>query len=348
MLNDRLYQTLKARFGEVRLSNEGQRLISPSVYNPMTKRYDKGSDKSGEYYRVCCPYCHDKRFRLYVSHRWNTMGTDGKVFGRNLVFCFNEHCSMQHFEDELQLYIGKRPSLGTHDEAPEETAVFAVVSLPGRCPLLSELPANHAARAYIEKRRFDPDMLAKIWDVRFCTDAPEDSQGFVPGTRVITRMVKGRIIVPVYRSGDLVGWQARTLTNQEPKYYTMPGLKKSQMLYNGDRAAKSRFGVVVEGVFDAFRVGERAVALLGKSMSHHQKQLTLAYWGSGALCILLDADAVEDMERISGMLGKDAFRWGSFCLTLPPDMDPADMDQEELWGLIVSYARTRNIQLSPC
>jgi hypothetical protein len=346
MMNDRLYHVLKVRFGEVHVSNEGERLVEHKHYDPVTRTYGYATTSPGEYYRVCCPYCKDRRFRLYVSYRWNTL-EDGKPYGRRLIVCHNERCSMRHFEDELHLYIGNRPNLGKHDESVREEFSYAPTTLPGRCLLLSELPPNHAARAYVEKRKFDPNELAAVWDVRYCAEVPEDAEGFVPGTRAIARMVRGRLIVPVYRSGDLVGWQARALGSQEPKYYTAPGFKKSQLLFNGDRARRSRFGVVVEGVFDAFRVGERAVALMGKAMSLHQRQLALSYWGAGALCIMLDADAIEDMERIANMIGKDSFRWGSFCVTLPPDMDPADMDRDSLWGLIVNYARTRGIQLTP-
>jgi hypothetical protein len=348
MMNEALYRHLKSRFGEVEISNAGERAHTRKVYDGLRKEWKEEIVSAGEYYRVCCPYCHDKRFRLYVNYKWNTV-VEGRVYGRGLIHCFNESCSMRHFEDELHAYIGKRPSVGQHDDDARAAVVsFSPVDWPGECVPLNALPTNHAARGYVESRGFDPNELAALWDVRYCTRTTEDQDGLIPGTRTIARMVRGRLIVPVYRSGDLVGWQARALGPAEPKYYTMPGLKKSHLLFNGDRARKYRFGVVVEGVFDAFRVGDRAVALLGKTLSEHQKKLALSYWSMGALCILLDADAVEDMENISKMLGKDSFRWGSFCVTLPGDNDPADMKREELWELIVSYARNRNIQLAPC
>jgi DNA primase len=160
-------------------------------------------------------------------------------------------------------------------------------------------------------------------------------------------MVRGRIVIPIYWNEQLVGWQARSLDPNEKtmKYATMPGFSKSKMLFNGDRAKKHKFGVVVEGVFDAFRVGDRAVALLGKSLSHTQQQLVLSWWGSGSLCVMLDPDAIEDAERITTLLNPNAYRMGVFSLTLPEDTDPADMDREVLERMIADHARSRGIPL---
>jgi hypothetical protein len=208
------------------------------------------------------------------------------------------------------------------------------------------LPFEHPARTYTQKRRFDPDELSKLWNVHYCQSTAVDENGFIPGTNAKAYLVEGRLIFPIYRAGVMVGYQARVIGDHQVKYYTMPGLRKQYMLYNGDRAKDYDFGVVVEGVLDAIRVGPQAVALLGKHMSWRQRELIIAYWGSGALCILLDPDAMKEMERIQRMINPQSFRWGSFCLPLQPGTDPGDMERDALWGLIASYARTRNVQLT--
>lgn len=334
-LNPALYNSLVARFGTVKFSNEGQRLLVQMKQNEMLKYVEEIVD-AGEYYRVCCPYCKDTRFRLYINHRWNTRTPDNKPYGRYMIVCFNESCDMSFFEDELKPYIADKPVLGRpFNVEREKLQTIREVQLPGQCVALASLPDYHPARNYIVSRRFDVKELTDTWGLQYCIDHPNP-------------LVRGRIIIPVRWEEKLVGWQARAIGEASPKYYTMPGLNKNMILFNGDRARKFKFGVVVEGVFDAFRVGERAVSMLGKSMSYHQRQLVHAYWGGGACCIMLDADAIEDMKNTTKLFNPEAFKFGIFSVELPEGQDPGSMDKDSLWSLISSYARARNIPLTTC
>lgn len=72
VLNPVLYQRLVELFGSVKVANAGQ---SATPFS------------GGEQYRVCCPYCNDKRHRLYISHLYATSEH------RGLAYCHNEtHC----------------------------------------------------------------------------------------------------------------------------------------------------------------------------------------------------------------------------------------------------------------
>lgn len=346
-LNPNLYWALKQRFGTVKIANEG------NPYRKITKKVD-GRDKDytvdpGEQYRVCCPYCGDTRHRLYVNHMYRTVDSFGNVVGKYLAHCFNEKCDIANLESELKLYVQWQTHIRPAEYDPRAAqAMFTSVTLPGHCVDLNRLPSTHPAIQYItNERKFDPKELQNDWGVVYCESAEEDQEGFIPGTKIYSRLVRNRIVVPIYWQAKLVGWQARTLEpDHKIKYYTMPGLHKNYMLFNGDRARHHRFGVVVEGVFDAFRVGTRAVSLLGKNMSIHQRQLASAYWSTGALCILLDPDAIEEMDDLQQLIAPGAFRWGSFAVTLPDNNDPADMERDALWQIIVGCARNRGIQLA--
>ena len=249
---------------------------------------------------------------------------------------------MHFLEEEFKAYMDQRPRIERPSELKlADTTSFKEVKLPGRCVALGDLPVNHPALSYLRGRGISPGELAVEWQVCFCVDAPQN-EGYHSG------LVRNRLVIPIFWEGKMVGWQTRAIDDSLPKYYTMPGLKKTQMLFNGDRASQYKFGVVVEGVFDAFKVGPRAVALLGMEVSFRQKELILAYWSRGAVCIMLDPEALDDMkrmDRLNDMLGSENFRWGSFTLSLPPGEDPGSMKREDLWYLIVNYARTRNIPL---
>jgi len=351
MLNKQLYVSLRARFGKVKIANEGQRMLVKEVLDAKTGKKKEIPEDSGEYYRVNCPYCSDTRQRLWINHRWNTKTADGRKWGWWLAVCYNEGCNLHNLSDELELYLVDRPTIQrAHKEAFQKTVRFKEVALPGHCVPLSSLPAGHAARGYVTKRRFCPYELTDLWGVHYCLDAPDDGSrdAFIPGTNWHARLVRERLIIPVYRLGKLVGWQARTLKEGDKiKYYTMPGMKKQHLIYNGDRARTFDFGVVVEGVTDVWRVGLRGGGTLGKDISYQQRQLIMQYWGNGSLCLMLDPDALADMDRVNKMINlRTGFKWGAFALKLPGNQDPADFSNEQLWEMISAYARSRNIQLS--
>ena len=353
MLNPPLYQSLKARFGEVRIANEDQKMVVERSHDHVTGKSLETIIDGGENYHVNCPYCSDTRFRLYISYRWNTLLSDGGVYGKHLVHCFNEECNMRDFEDELHAYISQAPKLFLPTAPPERVPMWHEVQWPGTCVPLNTLPNSHPAMVYLRdhpKRPFDPHKLFEEWNLHFCVDAPDDGTDdcLIPGTEIHARLVRNRIMIPIYKNGMMVGWQARAIVDGEKvKYYTMPGFRKSCMLFNGDRARQYDFGVLVEGFFDAARVGPRSVAAFGHKLSHIQRDLLMAYWNQTGMCIMLDPDAMEDMERLTKLLHPYSFKWGSFAVQLPAGYeDPAEMSHEAIWALISNYARVRNIQLT--
>ena len=73
-LNPGLYRRLQLNFHRVKFADEGTAMQAQGVL-------DAAGDKqliftqSGEYYRICCPYCNDTRFRLYVSYMFGKRDT---------------------------------------------------------------------------------------------------------------------------------------------------------------------------------------------------------------------------------------------------------------------------------
>jgi hypothetical protein len=338
VLNPELYSALRRRFGTVKLSNEGQRIVTLSRPNPLNpEQLREAVVDGGEYYRVCCPCCNDTRFRLYINHRWNTEGPDGKPYGKFMIVCFNERCDMRDFGLQLKPYLNHTPKIHRSDNAElSSVSLFKETQFPGECKPLLELPDFHPAIQYLKTRPrtepFDPAELCKTWNLHYCVSHANP-------------LIRGRIIIPVYRNQVMVGWQARAVGDHNIKYYTMPGLNKKAMLINGDRARHYRFCVLVEGFFDAMSVGPWAVPLLGKSVSYMQRQLLQDGWGNGAVGFMLDADAYEDMKIATEMFDKKSFKKGFFQVNLPPGTDPGKLSQKENWSYIVAGARANNVDL---
>jgi hypothetical protein len=69
ILNHVLHGLLVERFGRVGISGPREAaLLGPPRLNHRTRKMEANSIHLGESYRVNCPYCHDRLFRLDVNH----------------------------------------------------------------------------------------------------------------------------------------------------------------------------------------------------------------------------------------------------------------------------------------
>jgi DNA primase len=260
-----------------------------------------------------------------------------------LCHCYNEDC-LSTYQRQKALYDmvyddigngrrlppdpilkGTRPSRALSGVRPAAEVVYA----------LHMLPPDHPANVYLRSRGYDPAQLSSKLRVGYCYTAYYDF-----------RIASDRIIIPIYFADHFVGWQARSVgepAGGAPKYYSMPGMRKNEILYNYDEARKYSFVVICEGPTDVWRVGPPAVALLGKTMSTAQRHLIAAGWGKGAAVVLLDGDARADARRIHDALG-DLVR-DRVLVELPEDKDPGDFAAEDLWRLIYETARQKGVTL---
>jgi len=101
-------------------------------------------------------------------------------------------------------------------------------------------------------------------------------------------------VIPIRdEKSQLVAYAGRAVNGEEPKYRFPAGFRKSQVLFNLDRAMQtgSRNVIVVEGFFDVMKVhqaGHPVVALMGASFSQRQSELLLSHFAG--VTLLLDGD----------------------------------------------------------
>ena len=105
----------------------------------------------------------------------------------------------------------------------------------------------------------------------------------------------GRCVIPIRdEKSQLVAYAGRAVNGEEPKYRFPAGFRKSQVLFNLDRAMPTggRNVIVVEGFFDALKVHQAGhpavVALMGASFSQRQSELLLSHFAS--VTLMLDGD----------------------------------------------------------
>ena len=101
----------------------------------------------------------------------------------------------------------------------------------------------------------------------------------------------GDMIIPVKHDNRQVGWISRR-QNAVPKYMYSKGLKKSRVLFGGDKLAPAPFICITEGALDTMWLSQHgfpSVTLLGAVMSKAQEKL-IRNLPTSELVLCLDGD----------------------------------------------------------
>jgi DNA primase len=150
-------------------------------------------------------------------------------------------------------------------------------------------------------------------------------------------ILAGRIAIPIHTSkGEVVAYAGRYIgepAEDTPKYKLPPGFRKSQELFNIDRAIAEPPDqplVIVEGFFDAMRLHQhgyrKVVALMGATMSDTQEKLIAQHVHCGSrIIVMLD-------ENEAGIAGREdiACRLSKYCFVKIHSFEQADAEPEHL------------------
>lgn len=334
-LNATLYNALVSRFGRVVVANEGCAWVATAYQSGLNaKRIQYDVTSAGEYYRLCCPFCRENRFRLWINHMYGVPTQQGWP-ATWLAVCYNEQCTQdpgrrKQLEDMI---FGFRNAAARRKplyiaQGREDTGVLGPVQLPGQQIPFSQLPLDHPAAIYLQSRGFNPLMLEHYYGILYCVQADDANRPAV-----------NRIIVPIRMDGALVGWQGRWPADLDwkasgvRKYFNLKNMHKRLMLYNYDVAKAWPFVVVVEGVTSAWRIGPPAVAVLGKTLSPRQQMLLQHDWAGKPIILILDPDARDEMEGILASLVRTG-KQPIIPIYLPAGFDPANYNHEVIVRMI--------------
>ena len=348
MRNPKLYHAMKQIFGETpKIINEGEPCHLVNVYaeysfTPRIQELNTKCTQGGEQYAVNCPFCGDTRQRLYVSHMWDTEFVQNNVryhCSDRLLRCFNEECVADP-ENRQKIINSLREAIGAMVEIPEEemggSEVYQGNELANQCLYPAEAKnlddpyTPKEVLMYIQERGFDPKDLQEHWGVQWLVRYGKFSHPI--------------LVIPVIQNGEFWFWQGRLVPIDGhvdgeverdpstgkvfPKYYFPHGVKKAWALYNLDKARTHDTLFLVEGVTDAWALGQSAVARFGKSLSSAQVQLLSNQCFGKHIIIVPDMDD----EQALGCAKEDAMKlelqsaFASVRLALPPaGMDPCDL-----------------------
>jgi hypothetical protein len=347
-LNPSLYAALKRRFEKIIFAQQGQSASPafPSAFSTRTGLTKVGTDRSlwGEYYRVCCPYCRDGGFRLWINHLYGTKDDHGRE-SRHLAICYNEDC-LANTANRNELYESLYGLVNKNNRDPvvilsgeESTDFLARVPAPGQIAPITKVSPRNEARMYLVSRGFDLEYLESNFGVGVVVEADVDY-----------RKAENRVYIPIRMDGELVGWQCRYPGELEwrahpqiPKYYNLPTMPKKLMLSYWDTAKFWPFLAICEGAISAWRVGPCCVPLLGKTISVPQRQLVAGALGR-PIFLLAEEDSKPYWDVVEQELRQDGHQT-VVQIMFPGKYDPANYTHEAVVNIMRNAAAQKHLDL---
>jgi hypothetical protein len=348
-LNPSLYDALRTQFGGVKVARRGRE--TDLIEEKVNGESRIGLLSWGECYRINCPFCSDRRQRLYVNYKF------GQRFnGRScliLAHCYNETACLSGRYDRRKLFVemidlSESELARVSVRAGREDASFddEPAIMPGPCTPIDEAPVWNKARRYLEETRgFDAGRLGRSYDVSVCRDS-------------FFFQMPGRIVIPIFKGGELAGWQGRypedlpwhdrdRRRSLPVKYYNMPGAQFERLLYNIDVAKNYETGVVVEGPSDVWAGGAPFVGIFKSDVSDYQRRDLFAVFRERSLVFCLDPepDVMKKTAKFLEEHGRDYT--GEICAVwLPKGRDPGSLDRDFLRGYITEEAKKQGVTVS--
>ena len=206
-----------------------------------------------------------------------------------------------------------------------------------------ELPEEFVLASSRQSKKWPPYLMARIQSK---SDIEELGIGWCEDG-----YYRNRMIVPITIDGNIVSFVARSMAKPcwhcggkgcghcdyaVYKAYLYPrGTKTGHLLFNYDRAKHHEHVVLVEGVFDAIRVGTHGLAVLGSHLSDTQLGLLLASAAS-VISLIFDPDAAGRKATEKTLKKLKPFYDRLRVVSLPGGHDPDFFDYGTLWSFIRS------------
>lgn len=243
---------------------------------PWTSR---GKNVGHGWVGVNCPFCRDSGYHGGFNIAGGYFNC-WKCGGHSLLevvkaFAQVEDFSAYHIIDEYGIRTTILSSL------MEKVPNAETVSLPGQ-------PLGVGCKRYLRKRGFYPDFVEGKYFLR---------DGGIVGDFAF------RLIIPVFYQGKLVSYIGRDITGKQDLRYKNLPIEKSVMdirkvLFNLDNCTQDTI-IVVEGSFDAMKIGDNCCATLGTSVTEAQVRLLAEYKR-----VIISFDNEEPAQKKAKSLGE--------------------------------------------
>jgi len=270
--------------------------------------HTSGKNVTRGWVEVNCPYCGDPSFHLGINlntglhHCWRCgeKGSPEKLIKRFLNISFKQ--AKQIVEE-----FGTTTSPTSQPVINANEIIFPKGMYTGK-----SLPYAH--KEYLVKRRFDPDHIIDKHQIGGCLH--------------IGGEFAHRIIIPIIMDGQVTSYTGRDISGlQKTKYKHLTNEKSivsvKDSIYNIDSVTNKC--IIVEGVFDAWRIGDGCIALFGVEYTSRQLNTLFAKNLEEAF-VLFDSDAITKANKLGNVLS--TFIPKVTILELS-EGDPSDMNEKE-------------------
>lgn len=290
-------------------------------------------------FSICCPFCGDKRFRLYICTDPNQKSKTGKLFP---CWCHNE----QQAYNLAEIY-----------SAIENIDIIDAISVMegnGEAPYASiqemydEMFPDDVKDVYVDKPVSAPFGYVSLWGINKDTWAStvpyyllkrnvtyEMCQKYTLGFTKKSRDVwSDRLVIPIYMDGKVVTLQGRAMYDTKTmKYYFQkiqnPNIRIGDCLYGIDMINKrDRSAILVEGAFDVWAMKNagynNTIASFGKHLTKKCRDRILGNFDDLYIC--WDKDAKNEIAE----LVKELYGWIRLHIVNMQGKDPDESTKEQI------------------
>lgn len=253
-----------------------------STVSELVQQYvSLGKVSSTGFHQLKCPICHDYKERMGLKLEGTTIGAN----------CFN--CSFTARYDESNPRISKNfkqllQALGVPlDEIEKNVSLKFFEPKEEKITLASLTKVN----------LYTPEISLPPLSVRLTADNFPEIKDYLRTRKLkfddypfyvsLDKKLTNRVIIPFYRNGKIIYWQARSIDNNKLRYINSD-TSKSAVIFNIDSLyTKSTSNLfVTEGVVDAISV--KGVAIIGSKLNPAKIEILKS--SRRELVFVLDAD----------------------------------------------------------
>lgn len=249
--------------------------MDDDFFSFISRSFRLGKKTPRGFYPLKCPVCHDKKVRAGFKF-------EGTGFGYN---CFRGKCNHK-FRWNGGPASDKMYRLFEAANIPRTDWAHLIDLFPASSSepepteiIIKRLEPISLPRGSVPLKDCNPEDVRTRWAIEFLLTKIDDPLAYpfflthiLPQNNELD--FRNRIIIPVYRGGDLLFYQGRWYNKKlhEPraKYLNAPGVEREQLLFNMDELNRETESplLIVEGVFDAMMLD--GVSCLSNTLTDEQ------------------------------------------------------------------------------
>jgi len=278
-----------------------------------------GKPRRGLWLEVRCPFCSDKGLHGAVnvkSGAYNCWKCGGHSMTEFVSITSNTPNDFRDVAKYLEPWYTDADIYATRkvdDDTEHSIKIEKTIRMPGTSPL------GAAMKQYLRSRGFSPKYMEKMYGLK---------DGGIAGRWA------WRLMIPVNIDGKLVAWQGRTIGKDNPLRYMASSLDESAMdikdvVYNLDYVRGGK-AILVEGVFDSWKIGPGSVALFGISLKDSQIQLLASRLEEAYILFDPEPKAQEQASVLARKLANLGVKATVLNMEDTESEDPGDLTADEV------------------